>query len=188
MIQRIKDLMRIQELIDEINGKINSNNEVVNNLKNEINLLKEQLGEIKINQKEFLTNFKGNLDIIKNLREDFEEEVYRFKGLKEKTQKEIMKKFEEELQNELKLQMENLKKDFGHYEQIKKELSNITIKLNNFSEEITKFTNISNKIKEKDFEMEKFAKQLLETDNEKLNLMRKIDSLERLIARMRRVR
>ena len=144
------------------------------------------MNEIKGNQKEFLTNFKDDLGIIKELRKDFEEEMYRFKGLKDNIQKKIMEEFEEELQKELKLQMENLKKDATDYKELKEKISNITIKVNNLSEEITKFVNISNKIKEKDFEMEKFAKQLLEADQEKLNLMRKVDTLERLIARMRR--
>ena len=39
MIQKIKDLVKIKELIDGINSKVNSNSETVNNLKNEITLL-----------------------------------------------------------------------------------------------------------------------------------------------------
>ena len=186
MIQKIKDLMKIKELIDEINGKVNSHSETVGSLKNEIVELKTQLGEIKDYQKEFLANFKENVDLIKRVREDFEKEMYRFKGLKEKTQKNIMDKFEEELQKELKLQMESLKKDYGDYEEVKKGLNGVAVKLGSLNEEIAKFTNISSSIKEKDFEMEKFAKQLLDRDKEKLNLMKKIDTMERLISRMRR--
>ena len=186
MIQKIKDLMNVKELIDEVNNKVNSHSETVGSLNNEIAELKAHLSEIKSNQKEFVTNFKENVDVIKRVREDFEKEMYRFKGLKEKTQKSIMDKFEEELQKELKLQMESLKKDYGSYEEVKKGLNDVAIKLGSLNEDIIKFTNISSSIKEKDFEMEKFAKQLLERDQEKLNLIRKIDTLEKLVARMRR--
>ena len=186
MIQKIKDLMKIKELIDEVNGKVNSHSEAVGSLKNEMVELNSQLGEVKDHQKEFLTNFKEDVDVIKRVREDFEKEMYRFKGLKEKTQKNIMDKFEEELQKELKLQMESLKKDYGDYEEVKKGLSDVAVKLGSLNEEMTKFTNISSSIKEKDFVMEKFAKQLVDRDNEKLNLMKKVDTMERLISRMRR--
>jgi len=186
MINKIKDLMNVKELIDDINNKVNSHSETVGSLSGEIAELKAQLSEIKNNQKEFLTNFRENVDVIKKVREDFEKEMYRFKGLKEKTQKSIMDKFEEELQKELKLQMDSLKKDYGSYEEVKKGLGEVTMRLGSLNEEMVKFTNISSSIKEKDFEMEKFAKQLLEMDQEKLNLIKKIDTLERLISRMRR--
>ncbi|MBL7054249.1 hypothetical protein ISS05_00660 [Candidatus Woesearchaeota archaeon] len=188
MIKKIKDLMKIKGLVDEINSSVCSNNEAVNNLKNETTVLNKELNEIKENQKEFLTNFKDNLEVINQLRKDFEEEIYGFKGLKDHAQKKILQKFEEELQRELSLQMENLKKDKGNYEELKKDMGGMAIKLSNLGQEIDKFMNISSKIREKDFEMEKFAKQLLEADGEKLSLMKKIDSLERLIARMRRGR
>ena len=178
--------MNVKELIDEVNNKVNSHSETVGSLNNEIAELKAHLSEIKSNQKEFVTNFKENVDVIKRVREDFEKEMYRFKGLKEKTQKSIMDKFEEELQKELKLQMESLKKDYGSYEEVKKGLSDVAVKLGSLNEEMTKFTNISSSIKEKDFVMEKFAKQLVDRDNEKLNLMKKVDTMERLISRMRR--
>ena len=52
--------------------------------------------------------------------------------------------------------------------------------------EINKFLAISRNIKEKDFEMTHFARQLREGDREKLELMRKVDTMERLVSRMRR--
>jgi chromosome segregation ATPase len=186
MMQKIKELMKIKELIDEINGKINSNNEIINNLKSEINLLSNNLNEIKNAQKEFLTGFKENLNVVKDLRKDFEEEIHEFRLLKGQIQNKILENFEKELQKELRFQIENLKKDYTDYEELKKKMDNVVNKMDNLGGEIDKFVNISNKIKERDFEMEKFAKQLLEMDKEKLNLMRKIDTLERLIARMRR--
>ena len=51
---------------------------------------------------------------------------------------------------------------------------------------MNKFTEISRNIKQGDFELTKYANKLLEADKEKLELMRKIDTLERLISKMRR--
>ena len=54
------------------------------------------------------------------------------------------------------------------------------------SEEIGKFVEISKNIRKEDFELTKFARHLLEMDREKLELMRKIDTMERLVSKIRR--
>ena len=182
--------MQIKEEIDKINEKLSSTTESTTNLKNDINTLKDQLNNhiVKINEKnsEFFRNFEENINIIKNARDSFQKELFEFKLLKSQTQKKILEKFEEELQKELQIKLENLNKDAQEYNELKKQITNITLKVNNLSEEINKFLNVSKSIKERDFEMTHFAKQLLEMDNEKLELMRKIDTLERLVGRMRR--
>ena len=182
--------MQIKEEIDKINEKLSSTTESTTNLKNDINALKEQLNShvIKINEKsnEFFKNFDENINIIKNARDSFQKELFDFKLLKSQMQRKILEKFEEELQKELQVKLENLNKDAGEYNELKKQITNISLKVNNLSEEINKFLNVSRNIKERDFEMTHFAKQLLEMDGEKLELMRKIDTLERLVGRMRR--
>lgn len=101
-------------------------------------------------------------------------------------QKRIVEKFEEELDKELKIQMETLKIDAGSYNELKENIAKITDKVNNLSEEINKFTAISSSIKKEDFELTRFANQLREADKEKLELMEKINTLERLVSKMRR--
>jgi len=190
MLQKIKGLMQIKEEIDKINEKLSSTTESTTNLKNDINALKEQLNShvIQINEKsnEFFRNFDENINIIKNARDSFQKELFDFKLLKSQMQRKILEKFEEELQKELQVKLENLNKDAGEYNELKKQITNISLKVNSLSEEINKFLNVSRNIKERDFEMTHFAKQLLEMDREKLELMRKIDTLERLVGRMRR--
>lgn len=188
MMQKIKDLMQIKELIDDINKKVDSHNQTINNLREESKTLHTELTEVKTNQKEFLTNLQEDLRVIKNLREDFAGEMYQFKLLKSQMQRKILEQFEDEMQKELKFQMNNLEKDHAQYEDMKKSMGSMSVKLNNLTEEVNKFLSISSSIKEKDFEMEKFAKELLELDSEKLQLMKKIDTMERLVSKMRRGR
>ncbi len=190
MLQKIKDLMRIKEEIDKINDRLSNTTNSVRNLQNELELLREESHEhIKgINEKntEFFKNFDENINIMKNVRDSFQKELFDFKLLKSQTQKKIIEKFEEELQKELQVKLENLNKDAEEYNDLKKQIANISLKVNDLSEEMNKFLRISKNLKEKDFEMTHFAKQLLEMDKEKLELMRKIDTLERLVSRMRR--
>lgn len=180
--------MQIKELIDEINKKVDSHSQDVNSLKQELTTLTSQLTELKGTQSEFLTNFKDNLNIIHESKESLKKEVYDFKLLKAQTQRNILEKFEEELGKELKLNSEKLKNDMNEYNGLKEQMNSMIEKIKTTSSEIGKFTEISQNIKKEDFELNKFQNQLKESDSEKLNLMRKIDTLERLISKMRRQR
>ncbi len=188
MIQKIKELMQTKELIDDITKKVEEHSKQVNSLNGELVILNKALGEIKDNQTEFLTNFKDNLDVIGESKESLKKEVYDFRLLKAQMQKNILEKFEEELSNELKVYSEKLKNDFDEYNKLKENVSSIVTQVKDLSGEINKFTEVSKNIKKEDFELTKFANQLLEADKEKLELMKKIDTLERLISRMRRER
>ena len=115
MLQKIKDLMNTKEEIDKINKNIEENSKIISALNAQLESLKSELIERKKVQKEFLHNFKENLFVIKNLKEDFGKEIYEFKLLKGQLQKKILEKFEEELQKALEVNRESLKKDVEDY-------------------------------------------------------------------------
>ena len=190
MMQKIKDLMTMKEQIDVIKNNLNYTTNSMNNLKTEIESLKQQIsdniGDINNKNNEFFKNFDENLNIMKNLRHEFEKELFDFKLLRSQMQKKIIEKFEEELGKELKIQIDTLKNDSNTYNELKENITKITDKVNNLGEEINKFTAISSNIKKEDFELTTFANQLLEMDKEKLEMVRKIDTLERLLSKMRR--
>ena len=178
--------MQIKELLDDISEKVNKHNTTVTSLKLEFDSMKQDMGEIKTTNAELLKNLNENLDVIKQTKEDFEKEFYDFKLLKSDTQKNILKKFDEELQKELVTHSEKLKKDADEYVKLKDQVATLVKSTSIVNDEVAKFKAISQSIKEEDFELTKFANQLLELDKEKLELMRKIDALERLVAKMRR--
>jgi len=186
MIQRIKELMNVKENLDEINRNVQDNNKTISELKNDLELLKKELNENNKTQQEFLNSFRENLAVIKNLREDFGKELYEFKLLKGQLQRKILDKFEEELQKDLDVNREALRKDSEDYNELRKKAAEILSRLNMTGEEIAKFVEISKSIKKEDFELTRFARHLVEMDKEKLELMRKIDTLERLVSKIRR--
>ena len=186
MIQRIKELMNVKENLDEINRNVQDNNKTISELKKDLELLKKELNENNKAQQEFLNTFKENLAVIKNLREDFGKELYEFKLLKGQLQRKILDKFEEELQKDLDVNREALRKDSEDYNELRKKAAEILSRLNMTGEEIAKFVEISKSIKKEDFELTRFARHLVEMDKEKLELMRKIDTLERLVSKIRR--
>ena len=92
----------------------------------------------------------------------------------------------EKTDNELKQQLERIKTDVNSYNELKRELTIINNTITKLDAEIKKFTEISQHIKAKDFELEKYSRELSKRDNEKLELMKKIDTLERLLGKERR--
>ena len=187
MIQKIKSLFEIEEKITEINSKINDNNIKINELKSNIEDFKNKFSEVKTAQDELLKNLKDNVDLIKNTRSDFEKELYEFNLIKSQTQRKILEKFEEELQKDLQLNREKLSSDVNYYLEMRKKLDGVITNVALTKDEITKLLDISRSIKKEDFELTKFARHLIEMDRDKLELMRKIDSLERLVSKMRRI-
>ncbi|HLC61287.1 MAG TPA: hypothetical protein VJJ52_07730 [Candidatus Nanoarchaeia archaeon] len=186
MITRIKELMNVKDDLVLINKNIDENNKIISELKAELTALKNEVSETKSIQQDFLNTFKENLTVIKNLREDFGKELYEFKLLKGQLQRKILDKFEEELQKDLEINRDSLRKDANDYNELREKVSEVLSRLNLTSDEITKFTEISKNIKKEDFELTKFAKQIADMDREKLELMRKIDNLERLVSKIRR--
>ena len=186
MITKIKELMDVKSNLEELNKSVSDNNKTVSELKEELNQLRNELSEIKGNQKEFLKAFKDDLGVIHNLRDDFGRELFEFKLLKGQLQRKILDKFEEELQKDLGMNRELLKKDVEDYNELRKKVTDILSKVSLTSEEIGKFIDISRNIKKEDFELTKFARHLIEMDREKLDLMRKIDNMERLVSKIRR--
>lgn len=186
MLQKIRDLMRIKEEIDAISRNTLENSRISSELKAELESLGKELAETRKMQDEFLESFRESMFAVKNLKEDFGREIYEFKLLKGQLQKKILVKFEEELQKDLDVSRENLKKDAEDYSDLRKKVSEILSRMNLTSGEMNKFIEISKSLKKEDFELTRFARHLMEMDNEKLELMRKIDSLERLVSKIRR--
>src|SRR3989338_6274310 len=190
MIQKIKDLMAVKDQIDIIRNNINHTSNSVDSLKTEVEALKQQInsniGEINNKHSELFKNFDEDINVIKEIRHEFEKELFQFQLLKTQLQKKLMEKFEEELGKELKIQMETLKTDSESYSNLKESVTKVSEKVNTLSEEINKFIMISSNIKKEDFELTRFANKLHESDREKLALMQKIDALERLVSKIRR--
>jgi chromosome segregation ATPase len=190
MIKKIKELMNIKEEIDVIKNNLNYASNSVNGLKDELSEFKislksntESLSSVKTQMLNSLTN---DIQDIKELKHEFEKELYQFKLFKSQMQKKLLEKFEEELNNELKINLEKLKESTEDYSKLKADLSEVSAKLYNISDDINKFISISSSIKKEDFELSRHASRIFEADKEKLELMRKIDTLERLVSKMRR--
>jgi chromosome segregation ATPase len=185
MLQKIKELMHVKELIDDISNKTNLYSQTINILKNDISALKNDISGLKSLQDGLLTTLRTDLKEIDEVKESLKKELYEFNLLKSHLQNKILEKFERELEKELRINLEKLRTEHKEYDDAKKQLETVIKKTSEISSLLNNIAEIGKNIKKEDFELTKYANQIWNADKEKLELMKKIDTLERLIAKMR---
>ena len=186
MIESIKNLLKMQEEVDALKAKLDYHSQSVSTFTTEMTALHAELSTLRQSQHDLTKDLKGHMGMFAAIREEMSKEVYDFKLLKSQLQKKLLDKFEEELKQELKVNVSTLRKDLSDYEEMKNSVKELLKKTELTKQEMGKWMEISSSIKSSDFELSKFANQLKHADSEKLELLRKIDNLERMVSKMRR--
>ena len=186
MINKFRDILKLKEEVDDLKARMDSQSRSFDAFSTEVTKLCDNLQNVRNTQAQLLDELKSNMGGFSQIQQDLSKEVYDFKLLKAQLQKKMLDKFEEELKSELKMNVEVLRKDLSDYEEMKNSVKEMLKKVELTKQEMGKWLDISTNVKTADFELGRFAKQLQNADSEKLELMRKIDSLERLVSKMRR--
>lgn len=193
MIQKFRDLLKVSENLEKVDNKLNVLHEETNFLKKNFEDIKESvnrvfdtLGEVSRVHDRMLKAFTGDLKEISDIKEKFREELFNFKLLKNEMQKQITSKFAEELEKEVEQRKEELKLDTGNYIKAKESIEGFAKELGAVKEELRKWVDISSRVKAADFELVRFAAKLKGAESEKLELMQKVDTMERLVGKLRR--
>lgn len=97
----------------------------------------------------------------------------------------LSEKIEKDFHSKIFEHTERLKTDAMRYDALKTNLSAVANTLSILTGEIDKFNRISQKLSEKDFELGSYIRHVDKQDRHKLELMREIDRLQRLVGRMR---
>ena len=193
MLQKFRDMVAVSKNLEGVDNKLNALHEEAKFLTRHIEDMKSSLEQMHglvqdtaQTQTKLLKKFKEDLDMIGEIRENFKQEMFNFKLSKNEWQKELMEKFAETLEQEMLQRKEEIKIDASEYVTVKQGIQDMSTALGTTSNEITKFNEIARKIKAEDFALVKFTGQIKDIENEKLALLQKIDTLERLISKMRR--
>ncbi len=186
MIQKIKDLLRIKEDISELSKKFDENLELTKEFNQNIRGMKEEIDSLKASQNDMVVKFKEDSASIRETKEELRKEVNDFKILKSRLEIKLVESFEEEIKKDLIPRFERLEKHVREFESLGEGVKIIATRVVSLSSELEKFCDISKNLKKEDFELTQFANKLKSMENDKLDLLRKIDSLERLISKMRR--
>lgn len=189
MLSRIKEIVsgsgmkeltsQLAEQLKQIAQAVKEQTELVNSLRKDTDAAKASVAEMG-------QEVKSSVAAAKELQEAIRTDIAELKTLSSHIQGSIKQKISDdmaELTKEVRAKLEGAEK-LKH--EVAASATAVISELNKLKNDVTKLSAVAGKIKAEDFELAKFSNQLLAADREKLQLMSKIDTLERLIAKMRR--
>ncbi len=186
MIQKIRNLLDVRQELLDAKATIQENALAVKQQAEEIRALKNEIDLLKESQNALVQKLSADNASIQNSQEEFQKEIADFKLLKSRLEKRILESMQAEMKEHLQSKMNMLDQQLKGLEQISSAGKSVVADIAAMREEIRKFTDISKNIKAKDFELSNVARDMHRQQDEKLALLRKIDSLERLAAKLRR--
>ena len=195
MIGKIKGLMETEErlrlmhkALTEQHESIGAHSELLKQMKKQGTQVERQMSLMEEGYTSIQKRLETQLDGIEGLRERLKEEVGEMKILKSTLRERIVNDILQEVREEIVLGVDRLKTDVRAYNELKNELRSIHTEMATMKEEFKKFITISKHIREADFELTNHAKRLASADREKVELLKKVDSLQRLLGKERRDR
>jgi len=186
MLKKIRGFYNLTEDIETLTIGFKTFQQLMEQISRQFKTELEELKDIKNYQMGYLETYKRNLGDIEKLKKILEREVQDFQSLKLQTQKTILDKFERQLRMNFLKYNEELKIDKDKYEKIKEKVDATIQNIFMLNGEIGKFMEVSRKIKTADYDLTKFHTQIIREDKNKLELMQRIDQLERMLAKMKR--
>ena len=171
----------IEELIS-MHSTLKEQNEKFDEIKKEFEKFKSEIRELKEMQQGSLKDFKANLNEIIESKQKLQQELTDFKVMKGHFQDRVI----DTLSSQINENTEKLKIDVKNYNDLKKEIAEITQEIQKTRADLVKFKEVSEKISKMDFDLSHYAKNLERDSQEKSRLINEINFLKGIIAKERR--
>lgn len=193
MLDKLKGLMEMEERLRSFQKTLGaqettlkSNSSLLKTLEKQNNASQQQISSIISQQQELAAQLQKELQDFTNIKQRLHEELNDIKVLKSRLKDGLVQEIVSEVNTELVTQLGRLRTDVKSYNDLKVTLQQNQLELQEVRAELQKFLAISKHIKETDFELSNHAKKLANADREKVELLKRIDYLERLLAKERR--
>jgi chromosome segregation ATPase len=184
MMNKLKELMQLKDNVDSLNRKLEDHSATIQELSTNILGFKRSFETMHGDSEKSVEAMHKEMEAILQFKEQLEQELYEFKL----TQKEIRDKFHKQMESEVGWLRGAMEKDIGQFNELKKKLDSKLQTVDKLDSEVQRLTTIAKSIRAQDFELVHYQKELQRQNQEKLMMLRKIDSLERLVAKMRKSR
>ncbi len=190
MIQKIKNALNASDDIEKIRSEIAlARKELEKGMKSIATFeenMKERAEKEEKRDKELHDEKKQSIKEVKELCNDFQKEINEFKTMRSKLNTQIVNQVCIDIKKEMDVYIMNIRQKIESLNNAAQDIERISTNSGKVMESVDKLRQISSEIKKEDFELTKYASELHKNDKEKLNLMRKIDVLEKLVAKQRR--
>lgn len=181
-----KDAEELQKKLEQVDQRLNELASLVKESdarsEQRFHALEEHSDQLSEQLVRELENVTDELRAVEQARLDVEKSTRSFAEVQKKVEQFTFEK----LGDVIREQVEHLKLESNRYDAVKKDIERATLLLVKFGDDIAKFKAIADEIKKSDFDLSKYARELTRTDEEKVKLMKEVDELQRLVAKMRR--
>ena len=177
--QRIEMLERVtlslKEDMENNHSALKETNELLNQMITEFKSFKR-------GEEDHVKRMEEQVYGIEKSRDDFEGAITNFDSLRKRIENMVTERLIEVVNKEIASITAKSKK----FSDVEEDFSKLAEEVKFLKEELAKFNRISQGIKEVDFTLKKHANELELADKEKLRLMREMDNLQTIMARMKR--
>ena len=180
-------LKKIDEALDSNSRNINEQQQLLAKLSENIQSMTGNFSVVS-EKASSLHELDQHLIDIKKAKEDALAELNDLRKFKSHVKRKISEELMEDFKKHIRSEADKLTSHVSNFNSLKTEIAKISASLAGLQSEISKFTKISSSIKEKDFSLSKYAIGLKKHSDEKLELLQRIRTLEKLVARERRRR
>ncbi|MBI3034421.1 hypothetical protein HYY72_04640 [Candidatus Woesearchaeota archaeon] len=177
-----KEITELLEIIRKNASLVDEQKSSIEALGREVSGLSSEIGSLKKSNHELSDGVKAAADSVRQLNAELEDSVTDLKLLKSQLQSRVAEKIE----SEFRVLLSRFEKDVESIGRMKAEMAGFASEASRLKAEVERLNRISSSIKSADFELADYARRLAADDAEKLRLMRQIDSLERLVSRLRK--
>ncbi|MBI2143878.1 hypothetical protein HYU17_01860 [Candidatus Woesearchaeota archaeon] len=189
MLSRIKELVSGNELKEGVKAMSESLKQTTAAVREQVEAmaaLRKESEAAKASAAEMADEIKKSASYARQMQDELKTAVAEIKALSSHIQGSVKQKIGEDL---MRL-TEEVKAKLEGADRLKAEIASVAAsvgnELNKIRADATKLSAVTATIKVEDFQLTKFSQQLAAADSEKLRLLKRIDELESIIAKMRR--
>lgn len=193
VIRKIKHMLSHDEVVETLQNKVQESIEKVESLLNTVKSQQEeqaklttQVLELHKNHKKLSKQLEESTTQVEIASEKIGRVMSEILLFKPKIEKELSAKFETTLQAHLDETTKEINIETSEH----KKTQELALQTQEAQEkllvQVEKLSSITSSLNAKDFELSQHAKQLHLKDQEKLQLMKRVDDLEKLLAKMKR--
>jgi hypothetical protein len=144
--------------------------------------MEERIDSIRSDNSDGLKRYENEIARFTSLTEEFRKRLDSFQIMEKKAIDILTGIAKEKLERNIEI----MKNASLGYQELQDELVKVNTSIRPLSTEIKKFSQLAGQVKEVDFTLEEYAKELRKNDTEKLKLMGENEKLRKLLAKERR--
>ncbi len=181
-----EDLENATAEVSSQSTKISQISDDLEKIKKELNSVHDDIVKTKHESKDVVSELRKTMKETQKLNEKYSKKIYDISIFEKDVKEMIRDKLDSELKSELMSYFEDFKAGLSCFNEMKEDVSSVIKRTESLSSEIDKFKEIASRIKKEDFQLVNYIRNIRAMEKEKIRLIKKIDSLERLCGRLSR--